>query len=305
MNNALFIVGPTATGKTKLALQISKVIPSVLISADSRQVYKGMDIGTGKDRPDNAKIELLDVVSPNEEWSVAHFVKQARILMERAWSENKLPIFVGGTGLYLQTLIENDETIAVPINEELRKNTEHKTVSELQEKLSSLDQDRLHAMNNSDRNNPRRLVRAIEIAAYRQTHAQQKQSKHFLDDTLWIGLTLPPTALKENIHARVIERVEQGMENEVKKLIHDYPTWNFPSFSATGYKEYRDFLEGKLNKNEMINQWALRELQYAKRQITWFKKRKQIVWFPADNPKLFSLVEKQVQSWYHENHATN
>jgi tRNA dimethylallyltransferase len=162
MGKALFIVGSTSTGKTKLALQISKAIPSMLISADSRQVYIGMDIGTGKDKPkDGTPIALLDQVRPNEDWSVAHFEQEAKRLAKKAWSEGKLPIFVGGTGLYLQELVEQYETVSVPQNTQLRALLEKQTTQDLQKMLYTADPDRLSSMNNSDKNNPRRLIRAI------------------------------------------------------------------------------------------------------------------------------------------------
>ena len=300
----LFIVGPTATGKTKLALQILKVIPSVVISADSRQVYIGMDIGTGKDLPtDGTKIELLHEVFPNEEWSVSHFQKRAEELAKKAWNSNKLPIFVGGTGLYLQTLVEEYETVDIPQNIELRKILDKQDILTLQRTLESADQERFISMNNSDKNNSRRLVRAIEVADYLRTHKQTtRKSEHIFSDVLWIGLSGEFRDLENRIRTRVEVRMNAGMIQEVEYLIKNYPSWNFPAFSATGYAEIRSYLEEKITKEEALTLWTLHELQYAKRQMTWFKKRLNIFWFEANDPHVHARVEKRLRSWYYGKH---
>jgi len=304
IGKALFIVGPTATGKTKLALQILKVIPSVVISADSRQVYIGMDIGTGKDLPtDGTKIELLHEVFPNEEWSVSHFQKRAEELAKKAWNSNKLPIFVGGTGLYLQTLVEEYETVDIPQNIELRKILDKQDILTLQRTLESADQERFISMNNSDKNNSRRLVRAIEVADYLRTHKQTtRKSEHIFSDVLWIGLSGEFRDLENRIRTRVEVRMNAGMIQEVEYLIKNYPSWNFPAFSATGYAEIRSYLEEKITKEEALTLWTLHELQYAKRQMTWFKKRLNIFWFEANDPHVHARVEKRLRSWYYGKH---
>ncbi len=306
MGKALFIVGPTATGKTKLALQILKVIPSVIISADSRQVYQGMDIGTGKDTPtDGTKIELLNEVFPNEEWSVSHFQKRAEELAKKAWNTNKLPIFVGGTGLYLQTLVEEYETVDIPQNLELRKVLDKQDMLTLQKTLESADQERFLSMNNSDKNNGRRLVRAIEVADYLRTHKQtQRRQTHMFSDVLWIGLTGELRDIEYRIRVRVEDRMNAGMIQEVQQLIKNYPSWNFPAFSATGYAEIRSYLEGRTTKEEAIHLWMLHELQYAKRQMTWFKKRLNMYWFEANDPHVHARVEKRLRSWYYKKHES-
>ena len=301
IGKALFIVGPTATGKTKLALQILKVIPSVIISADSRQVYKGMDIGTGKDTPiDGTTIELLNEVFPNEEWNVSHFQKRSEELAKKAWNANKLPIFVGGTGLYLQTLVEEYATLDIPQNIALRKVLDKQDVLTLQKTLESADQERFLSMNNSDKNNSRRLIRAIEVADDLRAHKQTKRnSDHMFSDVLWIGLSGELRDLENRIRTRVEDRIHAGMIQEVEQLIKNYPSWNFPAFSATGYAEIRSYLKGKISKEGTLNLWTLHEIQYAKRQITWFKKRLNIYWFEANDPHVHARVEKRLRSWYY------
>ncbi len=306
---ALFIVGPTATGKTDLALQLSKVIPSTLISADSRQVYKGMDIGTGKDYPkDGTQIHLIDQVFPNEEWSVSHFQKAATTIMHQAWEQHKLPIIVGGTGLYTHSLINTPQTIHIPQDQNLRMSLEKLSLQDLQKKLSKLDQKKFQSMNHSDRNNPRRFIRAIEVATYLKKNPPQitqHASNLHLDNTLWIGLEQPQEALEHIIQKRVEKRLQQGMEQELEHLMKNYPDWNSPSFSALGYKETRAYLENKCTKQELIETWTKQELQYAKRQMTWFKKRPYMRWFHAHDSQEQTHIAKMVKTWYDKNYATH
>ena len=293
----LCIVGPTATGKTALALQISKVIPSVIISADSRQVYLGMDIGTGKDRPDDGtRIELIDQARPNEEWSVAHFLEKTIPLVHTAWNHHLLPIIVGGTGMYIQALGGEYETTSIPQNPQLRAQLNTMTTSQLQGLIQDVDEKKWEQMNASDRGNPRRLVRAIEIA---QADVSVKKPKPLPQaDFLWIGLHAPLQTLEKRIQERVLARIKQGMEREVRLLIQQYLEWIGFAWSATGYKETRQYIEGKLSKKEWVDLWSLHEYQYAKRQYTWFNKRKHIEWFDIVSIDIGKNVEKRVQSWY-------
>ena len=172
MRKLLIISGPTATGKTKLALKLAKLFGGELISADSRQVYKGMDIGTGKDRgTENRKQKTenrihiwgYDLVAPNEEWSAAHFVKLANKLIPKILKRDKLPIVVGGTGLYIKDLLRPPETLFISPNKKLRRLLEKLTLPQLQNKLRRINSRRFNIMNQSDRQNPRRLIRALEI----------------------------------------------------------------------------------------------------------------------------------------------
>lgn len=283
MNKLLYIVGPTATGKTAYALQFAKEKHGVIINADSRQVYIGMDIGTGKDLPtdpDAPLFLLYNVIKPNESWSLSHAVHTIRSAVEETWKQGKLPIVVGGTGLYLQSIEHPPASLDVPQNTKLREKLEKKSVEELQQILLNLDEKRFTAMNPSDQKNPRRLIRAVEIAS--QT-SQIKALPSFVADSQWIGLTAPVQTLQERIIKRVETRLEQGMEQEVHTLMTQYSNWDhLPAFTATGYQEVRAYIEKKIDRNTMIQLWNLHELQYAKRQITWFKQMKQIEWINID-----------------------
>lgn len=196
----LVICGPTATGKTALASRLAKKFNGELISADSRQVYRGMDLLTAKERPD-VPIWLYDIVSPGEEFSVNHWVKLARQAIADIQKRKKLPIVVGGTGFYIKALLHPLETIDIPPNKTLRKKLQKASLSELQNLIPR------GQMNESDWNNPRRLIRRIEIMKLKRSNTYGKKI-----DYIMIGLTAPPSELYKRIDGRIQERLREGME---------------------------------------------------------------------------------------------
>jgi len=311
MQKLLIICGPTATGKTSLALSLAKKFSGDLISADSRQVYKDMDIATGKDIPKNFKLNNSknpfysnnhikiyghDLVKPNQEFSVAHFTKFAQKAIKSIHEQNRLPIIVGGTGLYLNSLIKPPASLIIPPNQSLRQKLEKLNLTSLQKKLSHLNPNRFQAMNHSDKNNPRRLIRAIEISNLKLSPPKYKSP-----DILWIGLTAPLKFLDTNIKKRVQDRINQGMSKEVKDLVNIYPNWSYPSFSATGYKPWRKYLEKKISQQQATDLWTQSERQYARRQLTWFKKNTHIKWFDIAKTKYQKNIVLAIKSWYANN----
>lgn len=278
MKKILIICGPTATGKTKLAVKLAKKFSGEIISADSRQIYKGMDIVTGKDRPKGVTIHGLDLVNPDEKFSVAHFLKFTRTLINQiSPPAGGLPIIVGGTGLYIDSLINPPQTLSVKPNWQLRKKLEKKSIRELQNQLQKLDAARWQSMNHSDQLNPRRLIRAIEVNLQGQSLQVPNLQAEY--DVLWLGLTADKTTLDKRIEERVKQRVRAGAIKEWQRLKKKYPN-GLPSMSALGYRQLPD-----------IDKWIKAEQQYSRRQLTWFKKNKQIHWNPAN-------VVKLVQTWY-------
>jgi tRNA dimethylallyltransferase len=273
MTKLLIICGSTATGKTALAAKLAKKFNGELISADSRQVYQGMDIVTGKDKPKDIKIHGLDLISPDEEFSVAHFVKYARTLINQIGKKGKLPIVVGGTGLYLNSLINPPQTLNIKPDWQLRKRLEGFSARKLLKLLKQLNPQRVDRMNHSDRNNPRRLIRAIEV------NNRQTLTPPVKYDALWIGLTADKKILDKKIADRVQERIKAGAIQEWEKLKVKYPA-NLPSMSSIGYRQLPD-----------IAAWIKAEQQYSRRQLTWFKKNKQIHWNPNN-------VVRLVKTWY-------
>lgn len=321
MKKLLIVCGPTGTGKTSLAFSLAKKFNGELVSADSRQVYRGMDIGTGKDLPVDSKwqivngkwdgrklgywetpegirIWLLDLVEPHEDFSVAHWYRAAQVILERLWREDKLSILVGGTGLYIKAMVDGIQTIAVPRNTALRAKYEGKTADELFEILAQLDAVRAAKLNISDRNNPRRLIRAIEIAQFRGEAVSMNRFIKAKPDTLFIGLTAPLTQLFKRIDKRVGERVRRGAQTEIKRLFTKGVPWDSQAMTGLGYRQWREYFEGKADESQVIKNWKRVEREYARRQLTWFKQDKRIKWFDISEKNWQEKVESKVRAWY-------
>ncbi len=275
MNQLLCIVGSTGTGKTAKAIEIAALTPSILVSADSRQVYRGMDIVTGKDHPQEVKIYGIDIVNPDESCSVAVWYDAIMPHIQTAWNEDKLVIVVGGTGLYVRALTGGIPTMQVPINGPLRDQLSTLTVPELQEKLQTGDPTKFAQMNTSDQQNPRRLVRAIEVAQSTRI-LTASAAKH---NAMIVGLKYEDLSEQENkIRERVMSRLKAGAVEETKKLLTQY-TKDLQSMSAIGYRSIISYLEGSYTEEKMIERWIADELAYAKRQMTWFRKVDAIKWY--------------------------
>lgn len=284
----LIIGGATATGKTAVGVKLANLFDGELVSADSRQVYTGMDIGTGKDLKEVADIPLwmIDVVKPDEEFSVSHYARLATAAIADIRKRKKLPIVVGGTGFYINALIRPFDTLDVPPNMTLRKKLNVLSVENLQKLI---DKRELEAMNHSDRMNPRRLIRKIEIGAYSITPRSGKEQ-----DVLFIGLTASFKELYQRIDKRVDKRVSQGIKDEIQTLLHKGYSWELPSMNTLGYTQWRD----ALSDEDAILKWKYGEHAYARRQMTWFRKVKDIVWFDRSNSRSMYLIEKLVREWY-------
>ncbi|KKR71513.1 MAG: tRNA delta(2)-isopentenylpyrophosphate transferase, tRNA dimethylallyltransferase [Microgenomates group bacterium GW2011_GWC1_41_8] len=311
MSNSLLVVcGPTATGKTEYALKLAKEKNGELVSADSRQIYKYLDIGTGKDLPQNTKYQILntelgiadknysvgyylvnnvplwlyDVITPDQRFSAAEYARLARIVINDIWSRGKLPIVVGGTGFYIKALVGGIDTEGIPPNQNLRKKLEDCSTSQLQKTLHSLNPQKLQSMNHSDKNNPRRLVRAIEIEEYKKLQPQTtglNNSRQITNNVNFIGLNIQREELFKRIDERVEKRVEQGIIDEIKNVLKMGYGWDSPGLYTIGYKEWQPYFEGKETKEAVVQKWKFNEHSYARRQLTWFKKDKRIKWIPA------------------------
>ncbi len=278
------ICGPTATGKTKLALHLSKLFNGELISADSRQVYKELDIGTGKDHPKDAKIWGIDLVDPKEDFSVSQYQKYAREKIQEVWKRNHLPILVGGTGFYIKAVIDGIDTISIPKDENLRKEFSGKTPEELYEILLLINPNKAIALNNSDKKNPARLTRSIEVA---KSALQESKDKPIQADILFIGLKLDKGILNKKIESRVKQRINMGFEKEIDNLLAKGVNRNHQAMNTLGYKQWPDYKE-----------WILQEQKYTKRQLTWFAKDKRINWFDLSENDWQGKLELLVKRWY-------
>ncbi len=279
MDKIIYVVGPTGIGKTALAFRLAKKFNGELVNADSVQIYKGLDIVSGKDNPKNSStpIHLLDVVSPTEAFSVSQFQKLGEDIINQILSKNKTPIVVGGTGLYIKSLIDGIPTKDIPYDSNLRLALQDLSIDRLQSKLSKK---KLEQMNESDRKNKRRLIRAIEI--------EKSGFKKFITTIpfptaqhLQIGLKTEREILKERIDKRVDERVKNGALEEAENLFKNYRNLTEQVKNTNGYKQLFMFLKNEISLNEATKRWKISEHRLAKNQMTWFEKDKRINWFDS------------------------
>jgi tRNA dimethylallyltransferase len=278
------ILGPTAVGKSDLAVNIAKEIDGEIISADSRQVYKGLDIGTGKITEKEMlgiKHYVLDVADPNKRYSVIDFKNDAESAISEIVKKGKIPIITGGTGFYIQNLIDDISLPNVKPNEELRKQLEVKNNDELFEILSNLDSERVGTI---DKNNKRKLIRAIEIASeigeVPKINTLENISKY---NALFIGLNLPSDELKKRIYKRLEKRINEGMIDEVINLNKNGLSFERMDELGLEYRYIAMYLKNILSLEEMKEKLKTEIWHYAKRQLTWFKRDKRINWFePSD-----------------------
>lgn len=297
MNKVLVISGPTATGKTKIAVLLAKKFNGELVSADSRHVYRGMDIGTGKDKKalQGVPIWMYDVVTPDEPFSVSQYKMLATNAIADIHSRGKLPIIVGGTGLYIKSLIGDFDGSGVKPDEALRKRLSTYALDALQHMLQEVGKPVWDGMNTSDRQNPRRLIRKIEIA---KGTKQKNISKRQLYDVCQIGLCMDRALLYKKIDERVMDRVRDWVEQEIRTLLNNGYSWDLPSMSALGYRQWKPYIEGGKSKGTVIARWKFDEHGYARRQMTWFRADKTIQWFDMATRDVEKNIESVVASWY-------
>lgn len=315
-NQTLVVCGPTGVGKTDLGVYLAKKLNGELISADSRQVYVGLDLLSGKDIPHEAKkicrdglityvtnriaIWGYDLVTIHESYSVGQFVSRLSPVFVNMRTRGVLPIIVGGTGLYINGLLGKIDTALIPQDKTLRSEIELLTILALQEMLKKFDTERLEGMNESDRNNPRRLVRAIEISVYLKGNKPKGKIDNPSNpyDVLRVGLTASPEFLRKRIEDRVEKRLENGVIEEVEAVLASKTAVSAQVLTMIGFEEIKGYLEGKFTLEELKGLWVQKEMQYIKRQMTWFKKDLDVHWFDVSEPNWKEKVEKLVVSWH-------
>jgi len=274
----LVILGPTATGKSGLAVKIAKKINGEIISADSRQVYKGMNLGSGKvTKKEMGGIphHLLDVVKPNTRFSVAQYKKIAEKTIEEIVKKGKNPIICGGTGFYIDSIVKNISLPEVRPNPKLRKQLDKKTASELFIILKKLSPSRAETI---DKHNKVRLIRAIEIATSLGNVPEIKEGPKKYD-FVFIGLDFPDNELKKRIEKRLLDRIKLGMIAEIKKLHNQGVSWKRLESFGLEYRQTALYLQGKITREQMIENLKSDIWHFAKRQRTWFKRNKKIRWY--------------------------
>ena len=278
----IIILGPTASGKSALAVKIAKKFNGEIISADSRQVYKGLNIGAGKiTKKETGGIphHCLDIVSPKKIYTVSDFKKHADEAIEKIFAKNKTPIIVGGTGLYIQAIVYNIVLPYVKPDWKLIKKLEKTTTEEMFALIEKLDPARAK---NIDAKNPHRLIRAIEIAKALGKVPNLEASLPSWE-TFQIGIKLSDEKLKEKINKRLVYHLKKGMLAEAKKLHSQSLSWKRLYELGLEYRYLAKFLKGEISKEEMIEKLKIEIWQYAKRQMTWFKRDKRIKWISKEN----------------------
>lgn len=302
LNNLITILGPTATGKTKLAAELASIIDAEIISADSRQVYRGMDIGTGKDLKDyevNGKPiphHLIDIVDPGYEYNIFEFQRDFLNAYQHIKERNKTAILCGGSGMYLDAVIRGYQLKQVPENKELRNNLNLLSDDQLKEKLLAFG--KLH--NETDLTDRKRLLRAIEIREFEKTHGVEHHFPQF--KSLNFGIYFEREVIRKRITSRLINRLKNGMVDEVKDLLDKGLTPEQLMFYGLEYKYVTQFVLGELRYNDLYQKLNSAIHQFAKRQMTWFrrmeKKGVHIHWIHGDLSSkeklaiIFDLIKK-------------
>jgi len=295
----IVILGPTASGKSELALKLAKELNAEIVSADSRQIYKGMDIGTAKPVKKERKIikhYLIDIKKPNQLYTVWEYKRNAIGTINQIIKRDKVPFLVGGTGLYIKAIVDNLEIPKVKPDWKLRKSLELKIKTQglksLYDELIKIDPEAAYIV---DSQNPRRIIRALEVAIKsKKPFSQQRKKGKSLFDVLEIGLNVSEGKLKEKIEKRVDKMVKMGLVKEVENLIEIYDK-NLFTFDTIGYREIIDYLTKKISLAKAIEKIKKNTWHFAKRQMTWFKKDERIIW--VKNQK---EAEKLVKTFFED-----
>lgn len=301
----IYIAGPTASGKSALAVKLAEIFDSVIISADSMQIYRTLDIGTAKeDSSVRARIphKLIDVVNPSDEFSVAEFARMAKIEIEKAQNEGKLPIVVGGTGLYFEALLypmsfsntNKNEELRAKLQDELQRIGAHA----MHEKLANLDPETANRLHEND---TKRVIRALEIVLSTGKPLSKTQDEREKPDVIMVALNTDRQALYERINARVDKMFEQGLVQEVLSV----GDFSYQSMQAIGYKEFADCKFTVENGKFVVDQSELDQIKdkikqhsrnYAKRQLTWFRKYDFVKWFDiADTDGAIDYISEKIR----------
>ncbi len=299
--NLIIILGPTASGKTHLAVQLARDLQGEIISADSRQVYRHMNIGTGKDLSEyavngqNIPYHMIDIIEPENEFNLFEFQKKFYDIFRILQEKKKMPVLVGGTGLYLESVLCNYDMPEAPVSEEVRSALSGKTDDELQKFLLEL-KPQLH--NRTDLDDSARLMRAIEIELARGKNEGRLERPDI--DALVLGIKWERAILRERVTKRLEERLKQGMVDEVSNLRSTGLSWERLESFGLEYRFLSQYLREKISFDEMKSKLNTAIHQFAKRQETWFRRMEKkgvtINWIPGDNyPLLKETVIKHLQ----------
>lgn len=302
MDKLVAIVGPTAVGKTRIAIELAKRLDGEIISCDSMQVYRGMDIGTAKASPEEQKTaihHLIDVVDPDEEFTVVQFQEQAKDLIRELNNNYRLPILVGGTGLYYQALVDNYTFYPMESRQDIRQQwlalIAEKGLDYAYHYLQAIDPEYAEMISVNDQ---KRIVRAIEVYQLTgQPFSKLQQKSPGVYNLCAFGFFLEREQLYQRINQRVDEMLANGLIDEVMALRQKGYNLEHNSMQALGYKQVLYYLDGFLSKREMVEEIKRETRRYAKRQLTWFKKDSRIQWINLnDYSNIEELLEKIITS---------
>ncbi|MDO8579776.1 MAG: tRNA (adenosine(37)-N6)-dimethylallyltransferase MiaA [bacterium] len=287
----IVLLGPTATGKSDLAVYLAQRFGGEVISADSRQVYRGLNIGSGKiTKKEMVGVthHLLDIIDPKKVYNAEQFKRDGVKAIENILKRKKLPIICGGTGFYIDTLVFNEQFPDVPPNKSLRAKLAKKSTETLMKEITKLDPARAEAL---DPYNKVRIIRAIEIARALGKVPKVKRAKQY--ETLWIGLSLDRKILREKIHTRLLKRMKAGMVPEISNLHKNKVSWKRLYDLGLEYRYISLYIRKKLSRGEMLVKLEQEICQFAKRQMQWFGRNKDIKWFkPGENGKITDEIKK-------------
>lgn len=295
---AIVVCGPTATGKSDLAVLLAKKFNGEIISADSRQVYVGLDLGSGKiTKKEMQRVPhfMLDIVDPKKIYTVDKFSKEALKNSEEILKKNKIPIICGGTGMYIDALVDGIQFPQVFPNRKLRKELSSFSTEDLYKKLILLDKNRANQLKNDNGGqfNKARIIRAIEIATKIGAVPPLVKNPNF--ETIFIGLDFDDKTIKDRILLRIRSRMKKGMLKEAERLHNEGVSFKRMHEFGLEYGHMASVLEGKISKEEFENVLANDIWHFVKRQRTWFKRRQEIIWIkpsPANFKKVESLVKR-------------
>ena len=294
----IVICGPTASGKTALSIELAKKIDGEIVSCDSMQIYKEMDIGTAKptlEEMQGIKHYMIGIISPNERYSVADYKKDAKKAIREILNKGKVPIVVGGTGLYIDSLIYEIEYQDIEFDKEYREHLEkevkEKGLEELYNEAKEIDPQAIEKISKNDKKRILRILEIYHATGENKTEQERKSRQKEVEyDYKVYALNMDREKLYDRINKRVDKMIEEGLIQEVEKIYkkyNDFPT----AMQGLGYKEVVEYLEGKLTKEEMIEKIKQETRRYAKRQLTWFRKNKQTIWLDVGKNTIQNNIE--------------
>jgi tRNA dimethylallyltransferase len=299
----IVLIGPTAVGKTNTSIHLAHTYNAEIISGDSMQVYKGMDIGTAKiteEEMEGIPHHLIDIKDPQESFSAAEFQQIVRGKISDIHSRGKIPMIVGGTGLYIQSVIFDYQFTDAPGDAEYRavleQRVKEKGIAPLYEHLQSIDPE---AAKNIHPNNIRRVIRALEIyhvTGRTMTGYQENQSDELLYDIALIGLTMEREKLYDRINQRVDLMIDEGLIEEVQSL-YKSGVHGVQSVQAIGYKEIYEYLDGNISLDRAIENLKQNSRRYAKRQLTWFRNKMDVTWFDMTNEEYHRKIIEEISEF--------